>query len=107
MARGPKPEHPVRLTGEEVTKLRHISRLRKAPYWEVLRAKILLLAYEHPDWDNVSIARKVGCDVSTVRKWRAASREGPRITEAPRTGGPRFFSLSPKSPGDGSGLHSA
>lgn len=105
MARGPKPQHVVRLTAEEYTHLQHVARLRKAPHAQVVRAKILVLAYEHPGLDNVTIARKCGCDVSTVRKWRAASREGPYMEEAPRPGAPRFFSLNPARPDHRTGLH--
>ena len=108
MARGPVPAHPVRFTSEEYSRLQHISRLRKAPHGEVVRAKILVLAYEHPDWDNQTIARYAGCDVSTVRKWRSrSSREGPQLAEAPRPGQKRFFSLHPKSANDRVGLHTA
>lgn len=108
MARGPEPAHPVRLTSEEYSRLQHITRLRKAPHGEVVRAKILVAAYEHPDWDNQTIARHAGCDVSTVRKWRGrSSREGPPLAEAPRPGQKRFFSLRPKSANDRTGLHVA
>jgi hypothetical protein len=108
MARGPDPAHLVRLTSEEYLRLQHISRLRKAPHGEVVRAKILVLAYEHPDWDNPTLARYAGCNVSTVRKWRSrCSREGPQLAEAPRPGQKRFFSLPPKSPNGRPGLHVA
>jgi Homeodomain-like domain len=91
--RGPKPQRRIRLTAPEYRELQRISRLRTAPYAEVVRAKILLRAYEHPDWSNVAIARAVGCTDRTVRKWRSRSRAGPAYQEAPRSGGPRFFSL--------------
>ena len=93
MPPGPKPQQIVRLNAKEYEQLQHLARLRKAPHAEVVRAKILLLAYEHPDWDNVTIARKVGCTDRTVRKWLKQSREGPILQEAPRSGAPRFFSL--------------
>ena len=107
MARGPRPQHAVRLTAEEYARLQHVARLRKAPHAQVVRAKILVLAYEHPDWDNSTIARKCGCDVSTVRKWRATSREGPCLEEAPRPGGPRLFSLSPAGPDHRTGVYAS
>lgn len=91
--RGPKPQRRIRLTAPEYRELQRISRLRTAPYAEVVRAKILLRAYEHPDWSNVAIARSVGCTDRTVRKWRRRSRAGPAYQEAPRPGGPRFFPL--------------
>ena len=91
--RGPKPQRRIRLTAPEYTELKRITRLRTAPYAEVVRAKILLLAYEHPDWTNTAIARAVGCTDRTVRKWRSRSRTGPALNEAPLPGGPRFFPL--------------
>ncbi len=93
MSRGPKPEHVVRLTAEEYAGLRHLARLRKAPHSQVVRAKILLAAYEHSQWSHLRIAARVGCSVATVRRWRATSQTGPRVQEAPRSGAPRFFLL--------------
>jgi len=107
MARGPRPQHVVRLTAQEYAQLQHLARLRKAPHAQVVRAKILVLAYEHPNWDNATIARKVGCAVSTVRKWRAASSRGPVLEEAPRPGAPRFFSLPRARSDHRAGLHPA
>src|SRR4029077_20593038 len=66
--RGPKPQHTVALTAPEYRELQRLTRRRTAPYAEVVRAKILLLAYEHPDWSNAAIARAVGCTDRTVRK---------------------------------------
>jgi hypothetical protein len=91
--RGPKPQHKVALTAPEYRALKRLARLRTAPHAEVVRAKILLLAYEHPDWSNVAIARTVGCTDRTVREWRHRSRAGPTLTEAPRRGAPRFSPL--------------
>jgi len=93
LRRGPKPQHKVALTAPEYKALKRLARLRTAPYAEVVRAKILLLAYEHPDWSNAAIARAVGCADRTVRKWRQRSRAGPALKDAPRPGGPRFFPL--------------
>jgi hypothetical protein len=98
--RGPKPRHKVALTAPEYRELQRLTRRRTAAYAEVVRAKILLLAYEHPDWSNAAIARTVGCTDRTVRKWRGRSRAGPALQDAPRPGGPRFFPLS----GAGAGL---
>ena len=106
-SRGPKPHRRIRLTAPEFRELKRISRLRTAPYAQVVRAKILLLAYEHPEWSNVAIARAVGCTDRTVRKWRSRSRAGPAYQEAPRPGGPRFFSLRGPRPSDRARLHVA
>jgi Homeodomain-like domain len=71
----------------------------------VVRAKILLLAYEHPDWINAAIAQAVGCTDRTVRKWRERNRAGPAVQDAPRPGGPRFFPLSGAGAGNRVGLY--
>lgn len=105
LRRGPSPRHRVSLTAPEYKALKRIARLRTAPYAEVVRAKILLLAYEHPDWSNAAIARAVGCTDRTVRKWRQRSRAGPALKEAPRPGGPRFFPLRHAGTSDRPGLH--
>jgi hypothetical protein len=91
MSRGPAPKHPIKLTRAEYEKLAHIARLRQAPYFEVVRAKILLAAFEHPGWSNVAIARTVGCTDWTVRKWRRRSEQAPVIQDMSRPGAPRFF----------------
>jgi hypothetical protein len=106
-ARGPKPQRRVRLTAPEYRELKRITRLRTAPHAEVVRAKILVLAYEHPDWTNTAIARTVGCTDRTVRKWRRRSRAGPALKEAPRPGGPRFFPLRGSGASDRARLHIA
>jgi hypothetical protein len=105
--RGPRPQRRIRLTAPEYKELQRITRLRTAPYAEVVRAKILLLAYEHPDWTNTAIARTVGCTDRTVRKWRSRSRAGPALKEAPRPGGPRLFPLRGPGTSDRPRLHAS
>jgi hypothetical protein len=105
--RGPKPQRRIRLTAPEYKELQRITRLRTAPHAEVVRAKILVLAYEHPDWTNTAIARAVGCTDRTVRKWRDRSQAGPALKEAPRPGGPRFFPLRGPRASDRPRLHAA
>jgi Homeodomain-like domain len=105
--RGPKPSHRIRLDAKEYATLRRLARRRTAPHAEVIRAKILLLAYEHPEWSNATIAQVVGCTDRTIRKWRARARDGPRLDETPRPGKPRFFSLGPARAGNGTRVHPA
>jgi hypothetical protein len=108
MATGPKPKHVICLSAKAYVDLKHLARLREtATHAQVVRAKIVLLAYEHPDWANATIAHKVGCTDWTVRKWRRRWKEVASIKEAPRSGAPRLFSLNPTSAGHGVGLHSA
>jgi Homeodomain-like domain len=89
--RGPEPRHKVALTAAEYRELQRLARRRTASYAEVVRAKILLLAYEHPDWTNAAIARAVGCTDRTVRKWRRRSRAGRRSRTRPGLVDRAFF----------------
>jgi len=59
----------------------------------VLRAKILLAAHEHPRQSNAAIARRLGCSVLTVRKWRQRWDRTHSVCDATRSGCPRLFSL--------------
>jgi hypothetical protein len=64
--RGPKPRHKVALTAPEYRELQRLTRRRTGPYADVMGGKILLLAYEHPDWSNAAIARR--CRLSRARQ---------------------------------------
>ncbi len=90
--RGPRPKYPVELTPEEERKLRRLVNSRKAPQGLVMRARILLAAYDHPEWTNRQIAQEVGCTDRTVRKWRKRWAERRSIEDLPRPGAPRRFS---------------
>src|SRR5262249_55072375 len=67
---GPLPKYPVQLTPEQEAHLQHLSTCYTAPYAEVQRARILLLAHQQPTWRNAEIARQVGGCVQTVKHWR-------------------------------------
>jgi hypothetical protein len=90
--RGPKPKNPIALTIEEEQALRRLVKARKAPQGQVLRARILLSAHDHPDWNNHQIARECRCTAWTVRKWRRRWAETKSIEDLPRPGAPRRFS---------------
>lgn len=47
--KGPKPKHEIELEEAEISKLRKIVRARKSPQSKVMRARIVLDAYEHSD----------------------------------------------------------
>lgn len=99
MPRGPKPAEPISLTLEEFKELQRLSRLREtASHGRVVRAKIILAAYEHPDWNNAQIARKLGTTLGTVYQWRKRWRTTRTLAEAQRPGAPRLFSLNRPSP---------
>jgi transposase len=90
--RGPKPKYPIQLTTEQEQELRRLVNSRNAPQGKVLRARILLNAYDHPEWSNQQIAQEVGCTDRIVRKWRRRWVEKRSIADLPRPGAPRRFS---------------
>src|SRR4029450_4756611 len=81
--RGPKPRWKVALTAPEYRELQRLARRRTAPHAEVVRAKILLWAYEHPEWSNAAIARAVGCTDWTGRQWRRRRPARPTLHDTP------------------------
>ena len=64
--RGPKPKYPVELTAEEEKELRQLVRSHKAPQTKAKRARILLAAFDHPDWSNQQIAKAAGCTAAAL-----------------------------------------
>ena len=88
---GPKPKYEIELTTEEEQKLRKLANSRTAPYGKVIRAQILVAAYDHPEWTNQQIAQCAGCTDRSVRKWRRRWVEKRSIDDLPRPGAPRRF----------------
>lgn len=99
--RGPKPTHPIELTAEEVTSLQHLIRAHTTPQTVAVRARIILRAYEHPEYNNQQIASAIGVTDRSVRKWRARWVETRSLADAPRSGAPRRFSPSGARAGHG------
>jgi transposase len=97
----------VRLTRREHAHLKRLSRQTTAPYAHVLRAKLLVAAFEHPHWTTRRIAQTVGCASRTVRKWRARWRATRTLADTARHGCPRLFSLGTTRPIDRTGLYAA
>ena len=90
--RGPKPKHRIELTTEEEQSLRRLASAHKSPQAKALRARIVLLAFDHPEWSNQQIAHEAGCTDWTVRKWRRRWVAARSIEDLPRPGAPRRFS---------------
>ena len=90
--RGPKPTNPIELTTEEEQALRALVKARNSPQGKVVRARILLAAFDHPEWSNQQIAQEARCTDWTVRKWRKRWVEKRSIEDLPRPGAPRRFS---------------
>ncbi len=79
---------PIRLSTEERSTLEHWERAGKTEQRMVLRARVVLLAEE--GLFNRQIARRLGCDRRTVRKWRTrfVRRRLEGLQDAPRSGRP-------------------
>lgn len=90
--RGPKPKYQIQLLDNQIAQLRQLVNSRKAPQGQVIRARIILAAAEHPEWSNQEIAGSVGCTDRAVRKWRRRWVETQSLEELPRPGAPKRFS---------------
>ena len=53
---GPKSKYTIELTDREERELWHLVNSRKSPQGQVLHARIVLIAHEHPERSNLSIA---------------------------------------------------
>lgn len=91
MARGSASPFVIVLTAEEHRELESRVRAYTAPYAQVVRAKIVLLAAE--GMANVEIAARLDTSPQVVHRWR--KRFGERrlkgLEDAPRSGRPRVF----------------
>lgn len=90
--RGPKPKYGIVLTTEEEQRFRRLLASRKAPQGQVFRARILLAAFDHPEWSNQQIAQEAGTVDRVVRFWRRRWHDTRSIDDLPRSGRPRRFS---------------
>lgn len=89
---GPKPKYTIELVEEEIAELSRMVSARKTPQGQVMRAKIVLAAYEHDEWSNQEIARYAGCTDRAVRFWRRRWNETRSLEDLPRAGAPKRFS---------------
>jgi len=88
---GPRPKYAITLASEQEVRLVHLSTCYMAPFAIVQRAQIALLAARHPDWSNAAIAQRLGCSVTTVKRWRQRWQETDSWRDAPRVGTRRIF----------------
>jgi hypothetical protein len=99
-------QSPVRieLTKDERTILRKRAGAHTAPYWEVMRARIVLLASE--GFSNKEIARKLDSTPQTACKWRKRFYEEglSGLEDRPRSGRPPTFSPTSEDGGESVGL---
>jgi transposase len=88
---GPKHSYCIYLAEEERSALKHLSLSYTEPYTEVVRARILLLSHDHPEWSIRQIANKVGCTTATVKKFRRRWVMEGSFKSHPRPGAPRRY----------------
>ena len=84
--------HKIILTNEEQSYLNSMARKYTAPYRDVIRAQVILLAAE--GLENKEIGKKLNLPRKTVSKWRKRFffiRESG-LVDRPRAGRPFIFS---------------
>jgi transposase len=81
----------IELAKEQRAILHERARAHTAPYWEVVRARIVLLAAEGAS--NKQIARRLDTTPQTVCKWRKRFYEEglSGLEDRPRSGRPPLF----------------
>jgi hypothetical protein len=94
----------ILLSDSERTHLEATARRYTAPYFEVIRAKLILLAAD--GLENEVIAQRLDLPRQVVSKWRKRFRdlrlEG--LLDQPRSGRPAGFPPSCRGSGQGHGL---
>src|ERR1700741_642658 len=88
---GPQPQYAITLVPEQEARLQRLSACYMAPFATVQRAQIVLLAHQHPEWQNAAIAQRLGCSVNTVKRWRQRWQTTGGLRDAPRGGTPPTF----------------
>src|SRR5215510_14646972 len=88
---GPRPKYAITLTPEQEARLVHLSIGYMAPLAVGQRAQILLLAARPPEGSNAAIAQRLGCSVTTVKRWRWRWQYTDSLRDAPRGGTRRIF----------------
>jgi hypothetical protein len=81
----------INLTTEERNILEHRTRKYTLPYFEVLRAKIILLAAQGQRNDQIAASLSVGRDVVSLWRKRFFHKRLPGLEERPRPGRPPVF----------------
>ena len=92
------------LTEEEQRSLISITRKYTAPYRDVIRAKVVLLAAK--GLENKEIGEKLNLPRKTVSKWRQRffNEREKGLTDRQRAGRPFYFSPCADSPDKGTSL---
>ena len=86
-----KSPFAIHLSRKEREALEARARKYTLPYFEVLRAKMILLAAEGYDNDEIATALSVGRDVVSLWRKRFFHERLPGLEERQRPGRPRVF----------------
>lgn len=86
-----KSPYPITLSAEERETLESRSRKYTLPYFQVLRALIILAAAEGRRNDEIAAALSVGRDVVSLWRKRFFYERLSGLEERPRPGRPRVF----------------
>jgi transposase-like protein len=99
-----KSQYPIRLSPEEKHELVRRSAKYTLPYYHVLRARMILLAAD--GWDNDEIAARLDTNREVVSRWRKRFFEQrlSGLNERSRSGRPRVFPPGTRHPRTGPGL---
>lgn len=93
--------YPISLSRQERETLESRARKYTLPYFEVLRAKMILLAAEGYPNDQIAAALSVGRDVVSLWRKRFFYSRLPGLEEHPRPGRPRVFPPGRRGAGQG------
>ena len=75
---GPKAKYPIQVLDNQIAELRQLINSRKASQGKIKRAKINLVAHEHPDWSNQANARHAGCSDRGVAQMASSLGRNPQ-----------------------------
>lgn len=89
----------IKLSAEEKRVLSERARKYTAPYFNVVRAKMILLAAEGLSNDEIASRLDVGRDVVSQWRRRFFEKRLPGLEEGPRSGRPRAFPPRGRRPG--------
>jgi hypothetical protein len=94
----------ITLSRDERQTLEHRARQYTLPYFQVLRARIVLSAAEGRANDEIAAALSIGRDVVSLWRKRFFDQRVAGLDEQPRSGRPRALSPRRRRPGQSPGV---
>lgn len=88
---GPRPTSAITRTPEQESRLQHLSTCSMAPFASGQRGQIVLCAVRHPEWAHTTLAQRLHCSGTTVKRWRQRGQTPDSVREVPRAGTRRTF----------------